>query len=433
MPEEGLKSLADVPLGWRPWRWMARSRAHAELLAQQNAERRIASLEPFLEDYSDEQRDDLRQSVRGSLRTFYCTGTWLDVLDNRMRLVAASVIVSVVPAAATVALIIGPPLGWLSRGGAVALAITLTTAFFGAILLTPEGGFSSEFRFFGTLIPPVLVTSALATAPTWWRGTPWWLAKDWVHYGLAATAWCLSSVAFVCMVFWLIYRASNILIPATMRRRHPEQHLVNSLSYLVHELPFADDPRQAFLKETEDGAQTIEFFWPRRLRTRYPHLNADMSRLARQIGAATREQQLNVSIGAIDPIELRKWLTDLLVAVVARDLDTFRRFADYVSVSATKMVWWRRIGRGTVAFGLLFFTLALLVTAIWQPGLPNWLKAHGQVGLGEALMLNDEFRLALAGGAVAALRALVALYSSATTGQTEASGFTTFSGSRRKR
>lgn len=421
MPDAGLKSLADAPLGRLPWRWMAKSGEHAHRLADKNADNRITALEPFLQGCPEEQRQKVNNAVRQAQHDFYKTGTWLDVLDNRLRLAGAAAIIAVTPVSVIVAFFIGPQLGWQQRAGAMLIALACTGAFFGAVLVTPEGG-ASELRFFTTLIPPVAVTATLATMPSWWGATPPWLRLDWVHFGLAAAAWSLSGVTLVCMAFYLIFRTNNILIPAAMRRRNPEQHFINALSYLVLELAYLDDKRSAFLEETEDAAQTIELFWPKRLHTRYPHLNADVTQLARQIGAAAREKQLNVSVGVVDPKDLLQWLTNLMAAVVSRDLEYFRPFEASVSLTAAKLVWWRRIGRGATALALLALTLILLVTAIWQPGLPDLLKRWGFEELGNVLTLNDEFRLALAGGAVAALRGLVALYSSAATGQSEATG-----------
>jgi hypothetical protein len=252
-----------------------------------------------------------------------------------------------------------------------------------------------------------IIPAAAAGLPLRIQGMPPWLSSGWLHATFTAVAWAFGAWTIINIGSNMLFRVFWSIQWRRINSRLPEQVFIDRVTGLITTISAENSSDKdtarsltpiQYVHVMENISRNFEQYWPRQLRTGYPHVDLAARTWARQVAAAIRAQELPLVIGRHRPVDMSTPLTRIVVKVISKG--TFAETPQN-DRSYRRAVWWRRLGRPVLAALLLLTSAALIFLTVWQPGLPHLLKAWGLTGVANAISLPDDLRPGVLAAAVA--------------------------------
>jgi len=213
---------------------------------------------------------------------------------------------------------------------------------------------------------------------------PPWLVHGWFHKALLAASLVLLAWGIVTLAANLLLRLHWLWVLRRMHKTASEERLVNNTANLIVHFSYipsdrvstADTRRQdlEYIDVIEQIAKEFEEHWPRHIHSKQLRVKATARAWARQVSAAMRSEQLPMILGQRRAPDLRMPLGQFIVKFILRQsFDVAPQSEDHHQ----HIAFWRRIGRPLLAVVLIAAGVALVLMAVWQPGLPQMLESWG--------------------------------------------------------
>jgi hypothetical protein len=414
--------------GFNPVKWRRRIRSYAKEYASWDIGRRNAVMEECLPNV---ERKRVTEAMEGAIRSIASATVNFTTTLVALNYITTGTSVLLFLAAPVVAFLLVPhDVGIWVRIGAAGLALAINYIWRavaalatyqwikwrspqravkprrGQITGNPASAFSFPLIIFLLLL--ALIPAVIAGLPSRLQDAPSWLRGGWLHTTFGAAAWVFGVWALISIGSSVFVRINWSLTWRRISSQLPEHQFIDRITGLIASLSANGDssgkdaadsltPLQ-YVHVMEDISRNFEQYWPRHLRTGYPHIDLAARIWARQVTAAIRAEELPVLLGQHRPVDTSIPLIRVVAKVISKDTFTESPQDDR---SYRHAVWWRRLGRPVLAVLLLLSTVALVFFAAWQPGLPEVLKNWGLSGVASAMSLPSDLRPGVLAAAVA--------------------------------